>query len=99
MRTSLLDMCCHQNVHKQFTHEVKHNKLFKTYLWWFRLKKDFFIIYLFSDGIDRTGAFCTLCIGMEQVRAEDTVDVFHVIKHLRTQRPHMVLTVVSFWYV
>ena len=32
---------------------------------------------------------------IERVKAEGIVDVFHTIKHMRTQRPHMVQTVVS----
>ena len=49
----------------------------------------------FSAGIGRTGAFCALSTAIERVKAEGIVDVFHTIKHLRTQRPHMVQTVVS----
>ena len=49
-------------------------------------------------GIDWTGEVSTLCIAMEQVRAEDIVYVFHDIKQLHTQRRHMVLTAVSFCY-
>lgn len=48
-----------------------------------------------SAGIGRTGAFCALSTAIERVKAEGMVDVFHTIKHLRTQRPHMVQTVVS----
>ena len=48
-----------------------------------------------SAGIGRTGAFCALSTAIERVKAEGIVDVFHTIKHLRTQRPHMVQTVVS----
>ena len=48
-----------------------------------------------SAGIGRTGAFCALSTAIERVKAEGIVDVFHTVKHLRTQRPHMVQTVVS----
>lgn len=48
-----------------------------------------------SAGIGRTGAFCALSTAIERVKAEGMVDVFHTVKHLRTQRPHMVQTVVS----
>ena len=48
-----------------------------------------------SAGIGRTGAFCSLSTAIERVKAEGIVDVFHTIKHLRTQRPHMVQNVVS----
>ena len=48
-----------------------------------------------SAGIGRTGAFCSLSTAIERVKAEGMVDVFHTIKHLRTQRPHMVQNEVS----
>ena len=49
---------------------------------------------LCSAGIGRTGAFCSLSTAIERVQAEGMVDVFHTVKHLRTQRPHMVQSVV-----
>ena len=48
-----------------------------------------------SAGIGRTGAFCALSISIDRVKIEGLVDVFHCVKHLRTQRPHMVQSVVS----
>ena len=51
--------------------------------------------FFLSAGIGRTGAFCALSTAIERVKAEGIVDVFHTVKHLRTQRPHMVQTVVS----
>ena len=48
-----------------------------------------------SAGIGSTGAFCALSTAIERVKAEGLVDVFHTVKHLRTQRPHMVQSVVS----
>ena len=53
------------------------------------------VLSLLSAGIGRTGAFCALSTAIERVKAEGIVDVFHTVKHLRTQRPHMVQTVVS----
>ena len=47
-----------------------------------------------SAGIGRTGAFCALSVAIDRVKSEGIVDVFHTIKHLRTQRPHMVQTTV-----
>ena len=46
-----------------------------------------------SAGIGRTGAFCALSTAIERTKTEGLVDVFHTIKHLPTQRPHMVQTV------
>ena len=45
---------------------------------------------LCSAGIGRTGAFCSLSIAIDRVKAEGLVDIYHTVKHLRTQRPHMV---------
>ena len=49
-----------------------------------------------SAGIGRTGAFCALTIAIERVKAEGLVNVYQTVKHLRTQRPHMVQTLVSY---
>ena len=57
-----------------------------------------FSCFSYSAGIGRTGAFCALSSAIERVKAEGLVDVFHIVKHLRTQRPHMVQTVVSVVY-
>ena len=48
-----------------------------------------------SAGVGRSGAFCAISTAIERVKAEGTVDLFHGVKHLRTQRPHMVQTIVS----
>ena len=53
-----------------------------------------FYLYYGSAGIGRTGAFCCLTTAIERVKAEGLVDVFYNIKHLRTQRAHMVQSVV-----
>lgn len=51
-----------------------------------------------SAGIGRTGAFCALSTAIERVKAEGLIDVFHTVKHLRTQRPHMVQTVEQYMF-
>jgi hypothetical protein len=57
---------------------------------------DVIVMSLFrSAGIGRTGAFCSLSTAIERVKSEGVVDVFHTVKHLRTQRPHMVQSAVS----
>ena len=53
------------------------------------------ISFLHSAGVGRTGAFCTLSISIDRVKTEGVVDIFHCVKHLRTQRPHMVQSLVS----
>ena len=47
-----------------------------------------------SDGAGRSGAFCAISMAIERVKEEGTVEVFHGVKCLRTQRPHMVQTLV-----
>ena len=47
-----------------------------------------------SDGAGRSGAFCAISTAIERVKAEGNVDIFHGVKHLRTQQPHMVQTLV-----
>lgn len=45
-----------------------------------------------SAGVGRTGVFITLSIVLERMRYEGVVDMFQVVKMLRTQRPAMVQT-------
>ena len=48
-----------------------------------------------SNGTGRTGAFIGLSVALEHVRTEGMVDVYGIVKNLRTQRPHMVQTLVG----
>ncbi len=52
-----------------------------------------------SNGTGRTGAFIGLSVALEHVRTEGMVDVYGIVKNLRTQRPHMVQTLVGFSYI
>jgi protein tyrosine phosphatase len=45
-----------------------------------------------SAGVGRTGAFCALHISMKKLDLDGKVDVFTVVKHMRTQRMSMVQT-------
>lgn len=54
---------------------------------------------LFSAGAGRTGTFIALSNILERVKAEGLLDVFQTVKSLRTQRPHMVQTVVRIDYM
>ena len=47
-----------------------------------------------SDGLGRTGAFCTLYTVLERVKAEQVVDVFQAVKTIRIQRSGMLETLV-----
>ena len=48
-----------------------------------------------SNGTGRTGSFIGLSVALEHVRTEGMVDVYGIVKNLRTQRPHMVQTLVG----
>lgn len=52
---------------------------------------------VFSDGIGRTGTLCALMTSLERIKLEDTVNVFTTVRMLRTQRPGMVQTLVSYF--
>ena len=47
-----------------------------------------------SDGIGRSGTFCTLMASMNRFKAEQMVDVFKTIITMRTQRPGLVANAV-----
>ncbi len=49
----------------------------------------------YSAGVGRTGTFCALSIAVERAKLEQVVNIFDIVKHLRTQRAHMVQTLVS----
>ena len=55
-------------------------------------KKYFFFV---CKGAGRTGVFLTLSIVLERIRYEGIVDVFQMVKLLRTQRPALVQTEVK----
>ena len=50
---------------------------------------------MFSDGIGRSGTFCALMISIYEFKAEQKVDIFQIIKSMRSQRPGMVASAVS----
>ena len=49
-----------------------------------------------SDGVGRSGTFCALTISLNQFKAEQKVDIFQIIKIMRTQRPGSVANSVSY---
>ena len=49
----------------------------------------------FSDTVSRCGIFCALVNGIERCKMEGIVDVFEVVKTLRTQKPGSVPTLVG----
>lgn len=52
-----------------------------------------------SGGVARTGVFIALSIVLERMQYEGVVDIFQTVRILRTQRPAMVQTEVSFWAI
>ena len=52
-------------------------------------------ILLCSDGVGRSGTFCALMFSMNQFKVEHKVDIFQIIKIIRTQRPGSVANAVS----
>ena len=56
----------------------------------------FYVLYATcSDGMSRTGVFITVMSEIDRVKVEGEMDIFHTVKAARTDRPHMVSTVVS----
>ena len=52
-----------------------------------------------SDTVGRSGMFCAITMVTQQCKAEGVVDVFQIVKAIRTHKPGAVLTVVSCtWY-
>lgn len=49
-----------------------------------------------SAGVGRTGVFISLSIVLERMQYEGVLDVFQTVRILRSQRPAMVQTEVSF---
>ena len=47
-----------------------------------------------SDGVSRTGAFCTLYCVLERVKVDQVVDVYLATKTLRIQRAGLLETLV-----
>ena len=48
-----------------------------------------------SNGIGRSGVFCTIVSVVEEMKVENVIDVFYKVKSLRIKRPGMVQSVVS----
>ncbi len=52
-------------------------------------------LFVFSDGSGRVGTFATIYIALERMRLESIIDVFSIVRNLRTQRIGMVENIVS----
>lgn len=61
------------------------------------INKHIYFGFYFSAGVGRSGVFITLSIVLERMQYEGVVDVFQTVRTLRTQRPGMVQTEVSFY--
>jgi protein tyrosine phosphatase len=47
-------------------------------------------IVMCNNGIDRSGTFCAINILLERLKSEQVVDVYQVVKFLRSQNPKLV---------
>ena len=56
------------------------------------------IIVHCTDGIGRTGVLLTIFKVIDQINNKEPIDIFHVIKNLRSERMNFVPTLVSFFY-
>ena len=56
---------------------------------------DFAVFCHCSNGDGRTGVFLSLCLSIERLDTEDTVDVFQTVRWLRSQRAGLVSNAVS----
>jgi protein-tyrosine phosphatase len=54
------------------------------------------LIFSFSDGADRSCIFVALAILVQQITNESRVDVFSVVRKLRSQRQGLFRNFVSF---
>ena len=48
-----------------------------------------------SDSVTRSGMFCAMATVIDRCKTEGIVDVFQVVKALRTSKPSAVPTIVS----
>ena len=53
----------------------------------------------FSNGIGRSGVFCTLVSVLDCMKVESVIDVFYKVKLFRIKRPGIVQTVVSWTFL
>ena len=51
-----------------------------------------------SDTVTRSGVFCTLYNAVQQCKAENMVDIYQLLKALRTQKPALVPNKVRYTY-
>jgi netrin-G3 ligand len=52
-----------------------------------------------NAGVGRTGTFIAMSIAIERIKTEQLVNIFNIVKHLRTQRPNMVQTLEQYMFV
>ena len=52
-------------------------------------------VFVCSDGCGRSGAIAAIVFCIERLKVEGIVDVFQTVRMMRTQRPHVIRTVVS----
>ena len=52
-----------------------------------------------SNGVGRSGTFCTIVSTLERVKQEQVLNVFQTVKSIRANRPGAVQTLVSIYTV
>ena len=55
----------------------------------------FYIYYVYSAGVGRTGVYLAIDYLMDQAEAESGIDIYQCVNKLRQQRTNMVQTLVS----
>ena len=55
-----------------------------------------FVLFSFSDGVGRSGAFLCIHSQLERLKTEGEVDVFKYLKSARTKRIGLVSEMVTF---
>lgn len=54
-----------------------------------------FALSTFSDGCGRSGTIAAVIFCIERLKVEGIVDVFQTVRMMRTQRPHVIRSLVS----
>lgn len=63
------------------------------------LKWHFFLFLIYSGGGDRSSVFVTLSVLIQQLKAEERVDIFQAARYTRSQRHCMLQTLVRYTFI
>ena len=73
----------------------KYSHLFVYFILMEVQKFSLIILFISSDGCGRSGAIAATVFCIERLKVEGIVDVFQTVRMMRTQRPHVIRTLVS----